>query len=114
MGVLRAEAEEADPLQWAYDSVRLAIPDITHLDIRDVSNGHTATGFTDGSQRSLNPKGLELRIVVVSMVFEGKKLLQRQRLVNKALQAELHSGLVHSLPFLKTWTPSEWQAKSEE
>lgn len=99
-------------LSWVDGRLRDAIPYIEHLEVQDVSDGHTAKGFTDGSKRSLNPHGLELKITVVSSSFDNMKLLERQRLVSSALHAELGTGAIHSLPHLKTLTPMQWQAKT--
>jgi len=67
------------PLAWVYRILEDTIPGTEHLEVLDVSDGHTASGFVDGSNRSQNPGGLELRITIVSGDFEGKRLLQRQR-----------------------------------
>lgn len=94
--------------RWVEERLRAAIPDLEHLRILDVTNGHAVVGFTDGSKRALDPNGLELELTVVSPSFRGLRLLQRQRLVNEALGPELVSGAIHALPRLKTWTPEQW------
>lgn len=48
------------------------------------------------------------KVVVASAAFEGKRLVQRQRLVYAALQAELQEG-IHALS-MKTLSPAEWDA----
>jgi acid stress-induced BolA-like protein IbaG/YrbA len=48
---------------------------------------------------------------MVSAAFEGMRMLDRQRLVHLALQAELASGAIHSLQ-LRTWTPEQWRARA--
>jgi len=98
-------------LRWVDERLRGAIPNLSHLEIRDVTNGHAVVGFADGSRRALDPKGLELELTVVSTAFEGLRLLERHRMVGDALAPELTSGAVHALPRLKTWTPQQWQAK---
>ncbi|MNK07362.1 transcriptional regulator BolA [compost metagenome] len=54
------------------------------------------------------PAGSEthFKVLLVSKIFEGKSRVDRQRLVNDALKAELQSGL-HALT-QKTLTPEEW------
>jgi acid stress-induced BolA-like protein IbaG/YrbA len=47
-------------------------------------------------------------VLVVSDVFEGKKLLARHRLVLDLFQSEIASGEVHALT-MKTHTLAEWQ-----
>lgn len=52
-----------------------------------------------------------LKLTVVSTVFDGMPILQRHRLVHVALQAELESGAIHSLPDLQTLAPEQWILK---
>ena len=60
------------------------------------------------------PPGSEshFKVIVVSAQFEGRSLLEQQRLVNQVLSAEL-SGGVHALA-MKTLTPQKWQAAGEQ
>ena len=46
------------------------------------------------------------KVLVVSDEFEGKRLVQRHRMVNSALQAQLDAGL-HALSIL-AYTPAQW------
>ena len=57
------------------------------------------------------PKNSEthFKVVVVSDVFEGVKLLQRHRDVNEILKEEL-AGPVHALS-ISAKTPSQWEKK---
>ena len=57
------------------------------------------------------PEGSEshFKVVIVSDVFKDKMLVARHRLVNKALEAELKSG-IHALA-LHTMTMEEWFEK---
>ncbi|XP_066840320.1 LOW QUALITY PROTEIN: bolA-like protein 2 [Anser cygnoides] len=48
------------------------------------------------------------RVLVVAAAFRGKGLLQRHRLVNEALAAEL--GRIHALE-QRTLTPEQWAAE---
>ena len=59
------------------------------------------------------PEGSEthFKVVVVSDAFDGKMLLARHRLVNKALADELDGG-IHALA-LHTMTMQEWFAKGK-
>lgn len=94
---------------WVEERLRSAF-DVAHLEILDVTNGHAIVGFHDGSKRALDPNGLELQLTIVSAAFEGLKPLARQQLVQAALGPELSSGVIHALPRMKTWTPTQWQA----
>lgn len=55
------------------------------------------------------PKNSEthFKIILVSELFAGQRLIQRHRLINELLKEEL-SGPVHALS-LKLYTPEEWQ-----
>jgi BolA protein len=55
--------------------------------------------------------GSHWNLIVVSTQFEGRSLVERHRLVNAALAAELASGEVHALT-MKTLTPAEWAKTS--
>ena len=59
------------------------------------------------------PEGSEshFKVVVVSDAFDGKMLLARHRLVNKALADELDGG-IHALA-LHTMTMQEWFEKGK-
>ena len=48
-------------------------------------------------------------VVVVADIFQGKPLLERHRLVNDAVFAQL-KGRVHALA-IRAWTPEEWKRK---
>ncbi len=54
------------------------------------------------------PKGSEthFKVVIVSSAFDGHSRVERHRLVNAALAAELRAGL-HALT-ITTRTPAEW------
>merc|ERR1712187_824319 len=80
------------------------------MEVLDVTNGHAVIGFADGSGRALDPHGLELQLTIVSDVFDGMKLLARQRLVQDALGPEIVSGAIHALPRTRTLTSAQWRA----
>lgn len=46
--------------------------------------------------------------VVVSQAFQGKKSLERQRMVYASLGENITNGTIHALS-LKTYTEEEWQ-----
>ena len=60
------------------------------------------------------PAGSEshFRVVVVADGFEGRRLLERHRMVNAVLEDEL-AGPVHALA-LHTYTQADWKARFGE
>ncbi|KAH6810103.1 BolA-like family protein [Perilla frutescens var. frutescens] len=62
-----------------------------HLDVTDTSGGC----------------GASYSIEVVSEQFEGKRLLERHRLVNAALAEEMKH--IHALSITKALTPDQWK-----
>jgi len=69
------------------------------LEIADESHLHAGhAGAREGGES-------HFRLLVVARAFEGLNRVQRQRLVNQALKAEL-DGPVHALA-MKTLTPEE-------
>jgi len=60
------------------------------------------------------PPGSEshFKVIVVSAQFEGRSLLEQQRLVNLTLADELKGG-VHALA-IKTLTPQKWEAAGQQ
>lgn len=72
-----------------------------HVEVIDESQLHVGhAGARDG--------GGHFRAVVVSMQFDGKTPVQRQRLVFEALEGAMGSE-IHALS-MKTLTPAEWTA----
>ena len=70
-----------------------------HVEVTDESALHAGhAGAASG--------GGHFRALVVSQAFEGKSLLERQRLVYAALRLEMDSE-IHALS-LRTLTPAEW------
>ncbi|KAF9977604.1 hypothetical protein BGZ73_005458 [Actinomortierella ambigua] len=67
----------------------------THVECNDISGGC----------------GQNFEIKIVSPVFEGKTTLQRHRLVNEALKAEI--AQVHAFS-QKSFTPAQWEALLEQ
>ena len=75
--------------------------ELHHLEVVNESHMHNV------------PEGSEthFKVVVVSDAFDGKMLLARHRLVNKALADELDGG-IHALA-LHTMTMQEWFEKGK-
>lgn len=69
-----------------------------HLEIENESHMHSV------------PPGSEshFKVIIVSAQFNGRSLIEQQRLVNGAL-AEVLNGTIHALT-MKTLTPERWQA----
>jgi len=88
--------------------IRKALNPITWLCITDVTDGHAVEGALDG--RALSADGLETLILVVSIQFEKKTLLQRQRMVNHVLAEDLTSGALHSVRMI-CLTPNQWEKR---
>eukprot|EP00250_Pteridium_aquilinum_P009686 c1885_g1_i1 orf=251-529(-) len=51
--------------------------------------------------------GASFLVEIVSSAFEGKRLLERHRLVNSALAEEMKQ--IHALSVKKAMTPQQWQ-----
>ena len=60
----------------------------------------------DQSQVTMEGYGCNCSAVVVSPIFEGLSLLQRQRAVLSVVSEEIKSGELHALS-VKTYTPNE-------
>ncbi|KAF1807072.1 bola protein [Mucor lusitanicus] len=69
--------------------------DAQHVEVEDLSAGC----------------GQMFEVVIVSPVFEGKRLLARHKLVNEALKEEISK--VHAFT-QKSYTPEEWEKKKAE
>jgi BolA protein len=72
-----------------------------HVEVIDESHLHVGHAGARGG-------GGHFRAVVVSLHFEGKTPVQRQRLVYDALESAMGSE-IHALS-MKTLTPAEWTA----
>jgi stress-induced morphogen len=75
----------------------------TRLTIVDESYKHRG----HEPMRGKNAEETHFYIEIVSSVFQGKKMLERHRMVNEALAKEFEQGL-HALS-LKTKTPEEME-----
>jgi len=60
----------------------------------------------DQSEVTMEGDGCNCSTVVVSPIFEGMSLLQRQRTVLAVVSEEIKSGELHALS-VKTYTPNE-------
>ena len=67
-----------------------------HIDIEDMSNCGC---------------GMKFHAQIVSPQFEGKPLLQRQRLVNQVLDEEMKH--IHAFT-MRTLTPKEWETQNNK
>ncbi|KAI4365505.1 hypothetical protein MLD38_021485 [Melastoma candidum] len=67
----------------------------SHLEVVDTSGGC----------------GASFDVVIVSEQFQGKRLLDRHRLVNAALEEEMKE--IHALSIKKAWTPDQWKQQQE-
>jgi acid stress-induced BolA-like protein IbaG/YrbA len=63
-------------------------------------------GMPDAEVR-VTGDGSHFEAVVVSTVFAGKSLIQRQRLVMATVRPQIESGELHALS-IKTFTPEQW------
>lgn len=50
-------------------------------------------------------------VEIVSEQFEGKRLLERHRMVNAALEKEMKE--IHALSITKVLTPEQWKQQQE-
>ncbi len=62
----------------------------------------------DAQVQVLTSDGEHYEVIVVSPVFEGKRLVQQHQLVYNAIQTEMLSGAIHAMA-VKTYTPQAWE-----
>ncbi|GJU37634.1 protein BOLA2 [Tanacetum coccineum] len=67
----------------------------THIEVVDTSGGC----------------GASFQVEIVSEQFEGKRLLERHRIVNGALAEEMKD--IHALSITKAQTPDQWKKQQE-
>lgn len=65
-----------------------------------------------GAEVNVTGDGSHFEAIVVSDVFAGKNLLQKQRLVMATVRPQLESGELHALS-IKTFTPEQWAEQSD-
>ncbi|KAG7535474.1 BolA-like superfamily [Arabidopsis thaliana x Arabidopsis arenosa] len=56
--------------------------------------------------------GASFVVEIVSEQFEGKRLLERHRIVNAALEEEMKE--IHALSIKKAQTPQQWKPVSQD
>ncbi len=57
-------------------------------------------------------EGCSSQVVVICPDFEGKSLLQQQRMVYATLGERFADGSLHALS-VKTYTPAQWEAAKQ-
>lgn len=60
------------------------------------------------SEAMVNGDGSHYEAIVVSTEFEGKTMVQEQKMVYAALGEHITSGAIHALT-IKAYTPAEWE-----
>ena len=73
---------------------------VHHIEIQDDSSQHA------GHAEAKKSGGGHFSVLIVSPDFEGKKTMQRHRMIHNILQKEMKEG-IHALA-LKTLTPQEY------
>lgn len=61
-----------------------------------------------GSEVYAKGDGSHFEVIVVSAQFEGKTMVQEQRMVFAALGDNITSGAIHAIN-IKAYTPEEWK-----
>ena len=64
------------------------------------------------SEVTVTGDGRHFEAWVISPVFEGMSLIQRQRMVNAIVGEHLRDGTIHALS-IKAKTPIEWQREKK-
>lgn len=95
----------SNPNQATHDKLQ-AFFNAEYIEIIDNSAKHAGHAAMKGITAHTST---HLAIVLVSTAFEGKPVIQRHRLVQKALADEF-AGSLHALE-LKAFTPAEWQQR---
>jgi BolA protein len=81
------------------EKIRAAFAPI-HLEVVNESHKHNVPRDSE----------THFKVLVVSELFEGKKIMEQHRMVNNVLEEEFTNGL-HALA-LSTKTPAKWNASS--
>ena len=89
-----------------HSALLAACSPVKHHCYADITDGHAAAGVLDG--RALRADGRDLQLLLVSPVFEGSTVLERQRRVHAVLDPHIKSGRVHSVQ-MRCWTPDQWE-----
>lgn len=64
-----------------------------------------------GSTVTVTGDGSKFEATVVSTEFEGKTMVQEQKMVYATVNQEITSGALHALT-IKAYTPEEWQQQN--
>ena len=64
-----------------------------------------------GSTVTVTGDGSKFEATVVSAEFEGKTMVQEQKLVYATVNQEITSGALHALT-IKAFTPQEWEEQN--
>ena len=89
---------------WARELEQACGP-VHYLCITDVTDGHAIEGAKDG--RAIRADGRDLKVLIVSEIFQDKSARERQEVVNGVLYDYIKSGELHSVQ-MKCWAPAEW------
>jgi acid stress-induced BolA-like protein IbaG/YrbA len=65
-----------------------------------------------GAKVTVTGDGSHFQAVVVSEEFEGKSLLQKQKMVFATVNEHITSGALHAFS-IKAYTPAEWEKASK-
>ncbi len=65
-----------------------------------------------GAQVTVNGDGCSASVIVVSDEFEGKSMLQQQKMVYATLGDNITNGTIHALS-IKSYTVAQWEAASQ-
>jgi len=58
-------------------------------------------------------EGCDLKATVISEAFDGKSLLEKQRMILGQVKDQIRSGEIHALA-PKAFTPEEWEARQSD
>ncbi|MDH5258864.1 MAG: BolA/IbaG family iron-sulfur metabolism protein [Gammaproteobacteria bacterium] len=62
-----------------------------------------------GAQVILDGDGCNASVIVISDAFDGKSMLNQQKMVYATLGDLITNGTIHALS-IKSYTPSQWEA----
>ena len=63
----------------------------------------------DGVQAIVTGDGSHFQAIVIGYCFEGKSMVQQQKLVYAVVNEHITSGAIHALS-IKAYTPEQWEA----
>jgi len=61
-----------------------------------------------GTEATVQGDGSHYEAIVVGDCFEGKSMLEQQKMVYATLNQHIKSGQIHALS-IKTYTPTQWE-----